>query len=138
MAEQRTLFPTGLTRRLSRRLAEYTHAAEGQSPADLLYQAEKHLETVRDAYRRNAMINVRLAEAICASIRSVVTDWGDLPPTAQPWLRGAIHYFANCDDDQPAFTSPIGFEDDTEVLSACLRLAGREDLCLKPEDYDDA
>ena len=34
--------------------------------------------------------------------------------------------------------SPIGFEDDNEVLNACLRLAGRDDLCLKPEDYDDA
>jgi uncharacterized membrane protein YkvA (DUF1232 family) len=124
MAEQRTLFPAGLTRRLSRRLAEYARTAEGQSPADLLRQAEKHLEAVRIAHRRNAMINVRLAEAICGVIRTVVADWDSLPTPSHSWLRAAIYYFANCDDDQPDFTSPIGFEDDTEVLNACFRLAG--------------
>lgn len=40
-------------------------------------------------------------------------------------------------DDEPDFTSPIGFEDDTEVLNACLRLAQLGALCLHPEDYDD-
>jgi uncharacterized membrane protein YkvA (DUF1232 family) len=84
------------------------------------------------------MVNVRLAEAICGVIRTVVADWDSLPTPSHSWLRAAIQYFGNCDDDQPDFTSPIGFEDDTEVLNACLHLAGRDDLCLKPEDYDDA
>jgi uncharacterized membrane protein YkvA (DUF1232 family) len=137
MAEQRTLFPTGLTRRLSRRLAEYANTADGQSPADLLHQAEKHLEAVRAAHHRNAMINVRLAEAICGVIRTVVADWDSLPAPSQSWLGAAIYYFANRDNDQPDFSSPIGFEDDAEVLNACLRLAGRDDLCLRTEDYDD-
>jgi hypothetical protein len=137
MAEQRSLFPAGLTKRLSRRLAEYTHTADGQSPADLLHQAEKYLEVVRNVYRRNAMINVHLAEAICGVIRTVVADWDSLPTPSQSWLRAAMYSFANR-DDEPDFTSPIGFEDDTEMLNACLHLAGRDDLCLKPEDYDDA
>jgi uncharacterized membrane protein YkvA (DUF1232 family) len=83
------------------------------------------------------MINVRLAEAICHVIRRVVADWDNLPLSSHSWLRAAIYYFAHCSDDQPDFTSPIGFEDDAEVLNACLRLAGREDFCLNPEDYDD-
>ena len=62
---------------------------------------------------------------------------GQLADASQFWLRAAIYYFAH-DDDEPDFSSPIGFEDDAEVLNACLRLAGRDDLCLKPEDYDDA
>jgi uncharacterized membrane protein YkvA (DUF1232 family) len=103
-----------------------------------LHQAEKHLEAVRTVHDQNAMVNVRLAEAICGVIRTIVADWDNLPTHSQAWLRAAIHYFGNCDDDQPDFTSPIGFEDDTEVLNACLYLAGRDDLCLKPEDYDDA
>ena len=84
------------------------------------------------------MINARLAAAICDVIRSVVADWDNLPIAGQPWLRAAMYYFAHSDDDQPDFTSPIGFEDDAEVLNACLRFAEREELCLKPEDYDDA
>jgi len=137
MAEQLSFFPSGLTRRLSRRLAEYTNSANGQAPADLLRQAENHLEAVRTAHRRNAMINVRLAEAICGAIRRLVADWDGLPAASHSWLRAAIYYFAHCSDDQPDFTSPIGFEDDAEVLNACVRLAGRDDLCLNTEDYDD-
>jgi hypothetical protein len=45
-------------------------------------------------------------------------------------------YFASCDDDEPDLSSPIGFEDDTEILNACLRFASLDDLCLKVEDYD--
>jgi len=138
MAEQSTLFPTGLTRRLFRRLSDLTHTADGPSPAELLQQAEKHLEAVRAAHISNSIINVRLAEAICGVISTVVADWESLPMPAQSWLRAAIYYFANCDDDQPDFTSPIGFEDDAEVLNACLCFAGRKDLCLRTEDYDDA
>ena len=36
------------------------------------------------------------------------------------------------------FAHPVGFEDDTEVLNGCLRLAGPDELCLAPEDYGDA
>lgn len=137
MADQRIFLPTGLTRRLSRRLTEYAHSADGQTPAELLRQAENHLEAVRTAHRRNAMINVRLAEAICGVIRRLVADWDSLPVASQSWIGAAIYYFAHCSDDQPDFTSPIGFEDDAEVLNACVRLAGRDDLCLNTEDYDD-
>lgn len=52
------------------------------------------------------------------------------------WLAGAILYFAQSNDGEPDLTSPIGFEDDTEVLNACLRFAHLEALCLNPEDYD--
>jgi uncharacterized membrane protein YkvA (DUF1232 family) len=56
---------------------------------------------------------------------------------AQPWLAGAVHYFTSGSDCEPDFTSPIGFEDDVEVLNACLRLAGLSHLSLKPEEYDE-
>lgn len=34
---------------------------------------------------------------------------------------------AQSDDDEPDFTSPIGLEDETQVLNRCLRLVGLED-----------
>jgi hypothetical protein len=46
-------------------------------------------------------------------------------------------YYANADDAEADLTSPIGFEDDVEVLNACLRFARLDELCLNPEDYDD-
>ena len=42
------------------------------------------------------------------------------------------------EDDESDHLSPIGFEDDAEVLNACLRFANLPELCLKTEDYDHA
>ncbi len=63
--------------------------------------------------------------------------WETLAPNMRRWFAGAILHFASSDDDEPDFTSPIGFEDDAEVLNAFLRFAGYDDLCVNPEDYDD-
>ena len=85
----------------------------------------------------NALVNFRMAEAIVAVARQVCSSWDDVPTHARYWLRAAIAYFTTSDDSEPDFDSPIGFEDDLEVLNACLKLAGRSDLYLRPEDYDD-
>lgn len=137
MSDQRSNFPRGLTRRLFDRLAESAESASGSSPAHLLQAADNHLERVREANQRNPFINYRLAEALWEVMRTVVYDWNQIADIARPWLLGAMHYFAGDNDEEPDFTSPIGFEDDAEVLNACLRFAGREDLCLNTEDYDD-
>ena len=84
------------------------------------------------------MINVRLAEAIIVQFMTATDHLSQLPTNEQYWLAGAMLYFSTLDDSEPDFSSPIGFEDDTEVLNACLRFAGLDQLCLRPEDYDDA
>lgn len=105
---------------------------------ELLIQVERHVEEVRRAYETNRMVNIRLAEAICHCLRTAVDQWEQLPVEAHPWFRASMVYFVRCnEDDESDFTSPIGFEDDTEIINACLRMAGRDDLCLCPEDYDD-
>ncbi len=136
MDEQRTLFPAGLNRRLSKILVEHTDQADSKPVAELLALAAVHLDVVRAAHHQNTLVNLRLAEAICDVIKVVIGEWAVVPASAQPWLRGAIAYFAHQSDEQPDLASPIGFEDDAEVLNACLRLAGRDDLCLKPEEFD--
>lgn len=82
------------------------------------------------------MVNVALAEAITAIYANLLSRWPSLSTMATPWLKGAMLYFVETDDDDPDFDSPIGFEDDVEVLNACLRMAGLEELCLNPEDFD--
>ena len=137
MSPQRSLFPSGLTRRLFDRLAESVESVSGSTPAQLLQAADTHLERVQAAQQRNPLVNYRLAEALYNTMRTVIDDWSQIANVAHPWLLGAMHYFAGDNDEEPDFTSPIGFEDDAEVLNACLRFAGREDLCLNTEDYDD-
>jgi hypothetical protein len=98
---------------------------------------EQHLSATAAVHAQNPLVNLRLATAIRDVIEQVLSIWDNLTPAACTWLAGAMLYFAKSNDDEPDFTSPIGFEDDTEVLNACLRLANLGALCLHPEDYDD-
>lgn len=137
MDEQGHLFPTGLTRQQFRQLTDYSHQASQLTTTALQDALDQHLAATATAHAQNPMVNLRLATAIRDVLEHVLTNWDILTAESRTWLAGAILYFAHCDDDEPDFTSPIGFEDDTEVLNACLRLADLEALCLNPEDYDD-
>ena len=44
------------------------------------------------------------AEAIAAAIREALASWQETPEFARPWLAGAVLYFANCNDDEPALS----------------------------------
>ena len=138
MGEQLELNPSGLTRSQLDQLSEFAHQASGSTPDQLLRDARQHLEQTIAAHATNRMINLRLATAIVEVFECVVGDWDALSANARSWLAGAMHYFSKSNDDEPDFSSPIGFEDDTEVLNACLRFAKLDDLCLNVEDYDDA
>jgi uncharacterized membrane protein YkvA (DUF1232 family) len=137
MSDQLELYPSGLTRTQFDRLSTYAGRAAGLVPSQLLQEAQRHLDRARVAHSHNHLVNVRLATAICEIFAEVVNRWESLAPHAWTWLAGAFLYFAKRDDDEPDFRSPIGFEDDAEVLNACLRLAHLDELSLRPEDYDD-
>ncbi len=118
-----------------RRLADQ---ARDVSPADLVSDAVEHVADARRAGEDDPLVNVALAEALGGTIQRLVNAWDTLQDDTEYWLRGAIRYFCHTDDEEPDFSSPLGFEDDTEVLNACLRLAGLDDWCINPQDYDDA
>ena len=138
MADQLGSFPQGLGRSQLARLTELSDKAANMTPAELLQRTQQHLTRTRAAHDRNRLVNVRLAEAIGQTIEKVTDRWDSLPAGATNWLAGAVVYFSSSDDDEPDFRSPIGFEDDTEVLNSCLRFAKLDELCLNAEDYDDA
>ena len=138
MGEQLEFNSSSLTRSQLDQLSEFAHQASGSTPEELLSDARQHLEQTIAAHATNRMINLRLATAIVEVIERVIGDWDSLPANARNWLAAAMHYFSKSNDDEPDFTSPIGFEDDTEVLNSCLRFARLDDLCLNAEDYDNA
>lgn len=106
-------------------------------PKDFLQKAQEHLKNATAAADTNRLINIRLANAILEVIQNVIGQWDRLNDSHRYWLGGAILYFSSGNDDEPDFSSPIGFEDDTEVLNACLKFANLNHLCLKVENYDD-
>jgi len=103
----------------------------------LLDQAKNHLKRIRMLHSKNLYINVRLAEAIVGTFQDIFNDWENIPPHARSWCRGMVQYFCVSDDDEHDFFSPTGLKDDAEIMNACLKLAGREDLCINPENFYD-
>lgn len=130
-------FPEGLSRSEYDSLSRCTNQVADIPISALLQEAEAHVQKAREASEHNCMVNVAMAEGLLAVIGRLVDDWNGIPPHAELWCKGMIRYFTLCRDDEGDFSSPIGFDDDAEVINACLRLAGRSDLCINPEDFDD-
>ena len=140
MNDQREFFPTpkGLTKAQLNQLCGLADTVQECSLSELQRRTEEHVERARQAHAKNPFINARFAEAIGGRICESIKEWDGLTTDAQYWFRGAIEYFVHSCDGEPDFGSVIGFDDDAEVFNACLRLAGKHDWCLKPEDYDNA
>lgn len=129
--------PSGISHAQLKCLKNYRDDAANLSVDNLRGEVAAHLGRAEAAYQRSRIVNLRLASAIANAIETVLNGWNSLESNERAWLAGAIFYFAKCDDDEPDFDSPIGFEDDAEILNACLRFAGLDDLCVNAEDYDD-
>jgi len=131
-----SLFPQGLNRYLADSVSAAAQKASGIDLDYLNNRLQEHLDRTKVASQANPMVHVALAEAVVNTYSVLIAQWDTLPEPAVPWLKAAMLYFVEVDDDDHDFDSPIGFEDDVEVLNACLRMAGLEELCLNPEDFD--
>jgi hypothetical protein len=131
------LFPEGLTQKEFTLLSRCSKEATNLSPDELLDLAANHLANIRKESASNSFINLKLATAILNNFKIITETWGAFSAHCQPWLKGMIRYFVLSSDLESDFTSPIGFDDDVEIMNACLRMANREDLCLQSEDFDD-
>ncbi len=125
------LLPEGLTKKELELLTNCANEVSETSPVDLLKKAGEHLEKAQHAYADNVFVNFQLAETIYHTFETIVEQWENHPEPSRPWLRGMIRYFTLSSDLEDDFTSPIGFDDDVDIMNACLKLAGREDLCIK-------
>ncbi len=132
-----SLFPEGLTQKAFDLLNKCSKESSGYSTSELIDRAKIYLERIRSAHSENIFINLRLAEAMFSTMENVVERWENLPSHSHPWLRGMMTYFTLTSDLESDFTSPIGFDDDVEIMNACLCHAGLQEFCLNPEDYDD-
>jgi hypothetical protein len=131
------LYPEGLTPKEFDTLTKCSKEVANFQPERLLDQANGHLKRIRMLHSKYLYINVKLAEVIVSTFQNIFNDWENIPLHARSWCRGMVQYFCVSDDDEHDFFSPIGFKDDAKIVNACLRLAGREDLCINIEDFDD-
>ena len=132
-----SFLPEGLSSEVFKCLKECAELADNRMIEDLTIEARQHVELARKANEINAIVNYNLASAIFNVIQKLSNCWSDIPEHEKHWLKGAICYFSSSDDDENDFTSPMGFEDDVDVLNACLKLASMDDLVIDPEDFDE-
>lgn len=82
---------------------------------------DAHLVHVREAASDNEFVDIAEAERLHAQLRSALGAWDHLDGEQRRILSEAVTYLVQTDDEEDDFRSPIGFEDDTEVVAAALR-----------------
>jgi hypothetical protein len=134
----KSFLPEGLSQGEVRELDECVARAEALTLDVLLARAREHVAETRAAYEINPLLDLGLAEALLKAIEALIGDWPAVPAFARGWCKGMVLYFASCNKDEDDHESPIGFDDDAEVINSCLRRAGRDDLCVDPEECEGA
>jgi ERCC4-related helicase/uncharacterized membrane protein YkvA (DUF1232 family) len=123
--------PSGLSNALVARLFQHLKEVRDVELAHLLLQVQQHLLSAREAHLLTGRVNIEVGNAIVHVFEQVCEDWQSIPEMARPWCKAMMAYFISCDDQEKDFSSLIGFDDDVEVVNACLKFAGRKDLCIE-------
>jgi len=127
--------PKGLSYDEKEILRRCVEEAEGFTLFELLTRSEVHVRAAHRMAEGACASNAPVAEAILERIKRIICEWEDMPDNARPWLKGMMLYFIHTHDGYGDFHSPVGFDDDVNVLNACLKLIDRDGLCLDLEAF---
>ncbi|MBK6606657.1 MAG: hypothetical protein IPG24_14520 [Leptospiraceae bacterium] len=103
---------------------------------ELTNRTKKYTKELEEIAKTNGLLNLKLAQRINDTILKVEKLWSELALDSQYWLKGAIAYYFLTEDEEDDISSAIGFDDDAEVLNACLRLAELNQFIIRIEDFD--
>jgi len=79
-----------------------------------------HLEYVRAAARDNEFVDASEAIRLHILLTEALESWDDLDDDQRAVLADTVRYLVRTDDEEDDLRSPIGFEDDAEVIEAAL------------------
>ena len=80
-----------------------------------------HLDHVREAARDNEFVDATEAIRLHMLLVDALESWDDLDAEQRSVLSEAVTYLVRTDDEENDLLSPIGFEDDAEIVEAALR-----------------
>ena len=84
-------------------------------------QLASHLNQIHAAAQDNEFVDLNEARRLHDLLVGMLNNWNDLEPTQRALVSDAIRYFVQTNDEEDDLRSPVGFEDDTEVVEAVLR-----------------
>jgi hypothetical protein len=79
-----------------------------------------HLEQVHAASRDNEFVDAAEAVRLHTLLTEALESWERLDAEQRRVLADAVHYLVRTDDEEDDLRSPIGFEDDAEIIEAAL------------------
>jgi len=121
--------PPGLSDARLATLRRLVAGAEDWPVRQLLVSVRRAVERLPER-SGDRVLDPTPAHRLLDSLETVVADWDSVPEPARPWLKGAMLYLMDADDDVPDDDPEGGFADDVEIVNACLRMAGRGELCV--------
>ncbi len=87
---------------------------------------DAHLVRVREAAHENEFVDIAEAEQIHQRLRATLATWHELTDDQRQILSEAVAYLVRTNDDEDDLQSPIGFEDDAEVVNTALERVRRQ------------
>ena len=138
------LFETLLDRLLrgapveARPLLQALWETEVQSVDTMRTEVAAYRDTLADLQTRHEFLDRSTADRIALQLDSLLSWLGAHPnPDSARLIHVAVRYFVEDDDGESDFDSPIGFDDDAEVVEAVARMLGQQDLLAVREASED-
>jgi uncharacterized membrane protein YkvA (DUF1232 family) len=103
------------------------------SPNILKQQIQKYLKEIEKETLQNEFINLPLAKKIARVCLLLLDVYDQYNEEEKKFINATINYFLHSHDDEEDLYSPLGFDDDAEILNECLRLLKKEDLTIEIE-----
>ena len=103
--------------------------------AELRTQIACHSQSLRQSSSAIEFIDLTKASSvasICLALLATVTE--ETPTDERRLIQAGVRYFLEDDDAESDLSSPIGFDDDAEVIALIARAIGRSDLLEQIRD----
>ncbi|MBM7572940.1 hypothetical protein [Aquibacillus albus] len=96
----------------------------------LKQNVEKHYNKVQEATKQNEFININLAKKIKDVCLILIEKFDTVSTEEKRYINATVNYFITSEDEEEDLFSPLGFDDDVEILNECLKLIGKESLII--------
>ncbi|MFP5021905.1 GmrSD restriction endonuclease domain-containing protein [Pseudonocardia phyllosphaerae] len=102
-----------------------TTTGDDPEQAQLARRLAGHLRLVRSAAEEQEFVDLPLAEDLHRRLGEALNRWSDYDAEQRRVLGAAVGYLVRTDDDEDDLRSPVGFDDDAEVVEEALRRISR-------------
>ena len=136
MTDQLSLFGDLLSPEVDRILREFAVPVKSDGVETLKTEIMCYLDRIVQAQRENEFLNEPLARRIGEIGVLLLDSYHSYTKEQQSFITGAVRYFLLAKDKDNDLHSPLGFDDDAEVMKFVLKSIGRENLMIDIEgDY---